>query len=168
MSNTESAKKSVFSSALWFIIIVGGTIGLGFLSGMFSGSSAGYGGYTRPTFTPPDTTFAVVWPVLYFLTGLSFYLSLNSPANEKTKAVKTAALILWGVQLALNLAWPFLFFTLDLKTVAFIISTVLTVCVLAVIVLNFFFCKTAAWLNVPYFVWLAFATYLGMFIALYN
>lgn len=168
MANIESAKKSVFSSALWFIIIVGGTIGLGFLSGMLGGASAGYGGYTRPPLTPPDTAFSVVWPVLYFLTGLSFYLSLNTPTNEKTKTAKTAALILWGVQLALNLAWPFVFFALDLKTGAFIISTVLTACVLAVIVLDFFFNQTAAWLNVPYLLWLAFATYLGTFIALYN
>lgn len=168
MSKTESVKKSGFSSALWFIFIVGGTIGAGFLSGLLSGASAGYSGYTRPSFTPPDTTFSIVWPVLYFLTSVSFYMMLVTPAEGKNKAVKTAALILWGIQIALNLAWPFLFFTLDLKTIAFIVSTIMTVCVLAIIILCFFFCKSAAWLNIPYFLWLCFATYLGIFIALYN
>ena len=62
----------------------------GFLSGVLSGASAGYEGYARPPLTPPDTTFAIVWPVLYFLTGTSFYLMLNAAVSEKNVAVKKA------------------------------------------------------------------------------
>ena len=132
MQTENTAKKSAFSSALWFILIVGGTMAAGFLSGVLSGASAGYEGYARPPLTPPDTTFAIVWPVLYFLTGTSFYLMLNAAVSEKNVAVKKASLIIWTVQLALNLAWPFIFFSLNLKTVAFIISSFITVCLIAV------------------------------------
>ena len=165
MQKEKSIQKEKFSSVLLFVVVVGGTMVLGFLSGMLSGASAGYDGYARP---PPDTTFSVVWPVLYFLTGISFYLMLTTIVEQKNLAAKRASIIIWAVQLALNLMWPFLFFALDLKTVAFIVSTVMTVCVLAVVVMDFFYCKTAAWLNIPYLIWLAFATYLGMYIALYN
>lgn len=168
MQAENTVKKSAFSSALWFILIVGGTMAAGFLSGVLSGASAGYEGYARPPLTPPDTTFAIVWPVLYFLTGTSFYLMLNAAVSEKNVAVKKASLIIWAVQLALNLAWPFIFFIMDLKTVAFIVSSFITVCLIAVIALDFFYCRPAAWLNIPYALWLGFATYLIMFIALYN
>ena len=93
---------------------------------------------------------------------------LTTIVEQKNLAAKRTSIIIWAVQLALNLMWPFLFFALDLKTVAFIVSTVMTVCVLAVVVMDFFYCKPAAWLNIPYLIWLAFATYLGMYIALYN
>ena len=165
MQKEKSMQKEKFSSVLLFVVVVGGTMVLGFLSGMLSGASAGYDGYAL---TPPDTTFSVVWPVLYFLTGISFYLMLTTIVEQKNLAAKRASIIIWAVQLALNLMWPFLFFALDLKTVAFIVSTVMTVCVLAVVVMDFFYCKPAAWLNIPYLIWLAFATYLGMYIALYN
>ena len=93
---------------------------------------------------------------------------LNAAVSEKNVAVKKASLIIWTVQLALNLAWPFIFFSLDLKTVAFIVSSFITVCLIAVIALDFFYCRPGAWLNIPYALWLGFATYLTMFIALYN
>ena len=168
MQKEKSIQKEKFSSVLLFVVVVGGAMVLGFLSGMLSGASAGYDGYARPPLTPPDTTFSVVWPVLYFLTGISFYLMLTTIVEQKNLAAKRASIIIWAVQLALNLMWPFLFFALYLKTVAFIVSTVMTVCVLAVVVMDFFYCKPAAWLNIPYLIWLAFATYLGMYIALYN
>ena len=54
MNKTNTMKKLNFSSALWYIVTVGGTMGLGFLSGLLSGADAGYEGYTRPPLTPPD------------------------------------------------------------------------------------------------------------------
>lgn len=168
MNQTNVMKKINFSSALWYIVIVGGTIGIGFLSGLLSGANAGYEGYTRPPLTPPDTTFAIVWPVLYFFTGTSMYLMLNQTADGDKKPIKTASLILWAIAVALSFAWSFIFFTLDLKTLAFIVSTIIFACISGVVVLDFFYCKSAAWLNIPFMLWVGFATYLGIFIALYN
>lgn len=168
MDQTNAMKKVNFSSALWYIVIVGGTMGLGFLSGLLSGANAGYEGYTRPPLTPPDLTFAIVWPVLYFLTGTGMYLMLNAPAEGDKKPIKTSSEVLWIIGVALSFAWSFVFFTLDLKTLAFIISTLIFACVTGVVVLDFFYCKTAAWLNIPFMLWVGFATYLGIFIALYN
>ena len=168
MEKTMSLKKNDFSSALWFFLIVGATMGLGFLSGLFSGANAGYEGYARPPLTPSDSTFAVVWPVLYFLTGTSMYLMLNAPAEGNLKPIKTASIVLWLIGVIMSFAWSFVFFTFGLRTLAFIVSTLIFACVTGVVVLDFFYCKSAAWLNIPFMLWVGFATYLGIFIALYN
>ena len=168
MEKTMSLKKNDFSSALWFFLIVGATMGLGFLSGLLSGANAGYEGYARPPLTPPDSTFAVVWPVLYFLTGTSMYLMLNAPAEGNLKPIKTASIVLWLIGVIMSFAWSFVFFTFGLRTLAFIVSTLIFACVTGVVVLDFFYCKSAAWLNIPFMLWVGFATYLGIFIDLYN
>lgn len=167
MISLSEKKKQIFANPLSYILIVGGTLGLGFLSGMLSGSNTGYSGYTRPPLTPPDTAFAIIWPVLYFLIGNSLFFMLNTDAPNAVM-IKKASIILWAVQMVLNLAWPFIFFTADMKTVSFILITVLDACVIALIVLNFMYSKPAAWMLIPYAVWILFATYLNVFIALYN
>lgn len=168
MITTTKNKQMSFSSPLWYILIVGGTMVLGFASGFLSGSNMGYSGYTRPTLTPSDQAFGIIWPVLYFMIGNSMYFMLTAEKTFRNKNIFYASVIMWLIQLALNLFWPFLFFTLDLKTLAFIEITLLDVSVLAVIILDFMYSKPAAWLMIPYFVWIAFATYLNIFIALYN
>ena len=168
MEKTMTMKKTNFSSALWYIVIVGGTMGLGFLSGLLSGANAGYTGFTRPPLTPSDVTFAIVWPVLYFLAGTGMYLMLNATAEGEKKAVKTASVVLWLIGVSVSFAWSFVFFTFGLKTLAFILSTAIFACITGVVALDFFYCKPAAWLHIPFMLWVGFATYLGIFIALYN
>ncbi len=167
MINLTEKKKQTFANPLSYIIIVGGTLGIGFLAGILSGSNAGYTGYTRPPLTPPDAVFAIVWPILYFLIGNSLFVMLNTD-TQKAGIIKKAAIILWIAQMILNIAWPFIFFTADLKTVSLILITVLDAAVIGLTILNFMYSKPAAWLIVPYAAWILFATYLNLFIALYN
>ena len=163
MQRTIGIKK--FNSVLTFIAIVGGTMVLGFIVGILSGATAGYTSYTRPALTPPDIVFSIVWPVLYFMMGVSCYIALNSARDTKTLYTFGA---LYIIQLILNLVWPFIFFTLDAFTFSAIINCVLTGSVLALTVLAFSINKVSGFMLVPYFLWLLFAIYLNVAIAVLN
>ena len=161
--NTTFIKK--INPVLLFVLCVGGTLILGFVAGLISGATAGYTSYTRPALTPPDIVFSIVWPVLYFLMGVSLYIGLKNAKDNKTLLTFFA---LYVVQFSLNLLWPFIFFTWDNFTVSAIINCVLTGCVLALTVLAFTINKWSGILLVPYFVWLLFAIYLNIAIAVLN
>ena len=60
----------------------------------------------KPSFTPPDRLFALVWPVLYTLGAVSAWRVARTPPSR----TRSLALGLWGAQLAFNAAWTPLFF----------------------------------------------------------
>ena len=161
----QSAVMKKLNPTLTFIIIVGATIVLGFLAGVISGATGGYMSYTRPALTPPDIVFSIVWPVLYFLMGTSAFIAINNAKDKKTLNPFGA---LYVIQLALNLTWPFIFFTLDAFTFSAIVNCVLTGSVLALTVLAFSINKVSGIMLIPYFLWLLFAIYLNVAIAVLN
>ena len=161
--NTTFIKK--INPVLLFVLCVGLTLILGFVAGLISGATAGYTSYTRPALTPPDILFSIVWPILYFLMGVSLYIGLKNAKDTKTLCVFFA---LYLIQLTLNLVWPFIFFTLDNFTISAIVNCVLTGTVLALTVLAFTVNKWSGILLVPYFLWLLFAIYLNIAIAVLN
>ncbi len=152
-----------------FLTTVGGTVLLGMLSGLFSGSKAGYNSLVLPPATPPDAVFPIVWGILYAMIGLSLFFILRRPAVTPLLAQeKKAATTLWIVQFAFNLLWPFAFFTFRLYTFSFLWLAALTAINLAAIVYAFRVSKAAGILLIPYEAWLMFALYLSLFIAILN
>lgn len=113
MAQTAHLKRR--ASIPLFITTTFGTLLLGMLSGLFSGSKAGYNSLALPPATPPDAVFPVVWSILYAMIGLSLFFILRKTAITESLAMrrKTAA-ILWFIQFGAMLAWPFAFFTLKL------------------------------------------------------
>lgn len=166
MQNTLTAKKS---SSIWiFLVCVLGTLGVGTLAGFLSGAMKGYAGINTPSFAPPDWVFSVVWSVLYVLIGVSLFLIITySPLSRTEDHIKTAALILWGVQMAFNLIWPFIFFNID-YTVAFVIIAAMVAAVTSLVTLGFFIRPLASVLLLPYWGWLLFATYENLLIIILN
>lgn len=150
---------------LLFFICVGTPLVLGFVAGLLSGATNGYTNYTRPALTPPDIVFSIVWPVLYFLMGLSLFIAIRNATDVKTL---WWFLGLFVFQLVLNLVWPFIFFSLDNFSISAIINCVLTGSVLALTILAFTINKWSGILLVPYFLWLLFAIYLNIAIAVLN
>ena len=65
-----------------------------------------YRSLRKPSFTPPDAVFAMVWPALYAGAAYSAYRVWKTPSSS----ARTTALVLWGTQLACNAAWSPLFF----------------------------------------------------------
>lgn len=111
----------------------------------------------KPPLTPPAAVFPVVWAVLYALMGIGAARVYLAPAS----AQRTRALGLFAVQLAVNFLWSILFFSLERYGLAFWLLVVLWGLILAMIVSFRRVDPLAAWLQVPYLLWVTFAAYLN-------
>jgi translocator protein len=111
----------------------------------------------RPSFSPPDAVFGPVWTVLYFLMAVAAWRVGQEPAS----GLRTAALLLFVVQLGMNLAWSWIFFRKHAIGAALAEIVVLWV---AIATTTVFFGRTvplAAWLMTPYLAWVSFASVLN-------
>lgn len=119
----------------------------------------------KPALSPPGWLFAPVWALLYVLIGLA---AGRVAGAEVSGARKSRAVELWWLQLALNFIWPFVFFTLGLYWAALAVLLLLWVISLICLVLFYFIDSAAAALWLPYQLWLSFAFYLNLGVALLN
>jgi len=119
----------------------------------------------KPSFSPPNWLFGPVWTILYFLMGVSAYLVWER--GIKKKNVKNSLLI-FGVQLVLNILWSILFFGLQSPLLGFICIVLLWIAIAVTIIKFYRISKTAGLLQVPYILWVTFATVLNFFIWIVN
>jgi translocator protein len=134
-------------------LIVGGIAGIA-----PSGSdNEWYAALDKPVFNPPDWVFGPVWTILYILMGISLYLIWKSPASPMRKL----ALIIFGIQLVLNFAWSFIFFYFQQPGFALIEIVILWFSILAMIIVFHKINRVAAYLQIPYLLWVTFATLLN-------
>lgn len=119
----------------------------------------------QPPLSPPGWLFPIVWTILYVLMGVSSYLILESGAEEK---VVSSALKVYYFQLVLNFLWPTFFFNFQWYLFAFFWLLLLWVSVLIMIRRFADISKVAAYLNIPYIIWLTFAAYLNFGVWLLN
>lgn len=147
-------------TALWTVPAI---VLLGFASGWLSGSGYGnpwFDDLRKPWFMPPGWAFPVVWTTLYILMGLSAALLIG--ARNRT------ALALFGVQLALNLAWSPIFFAGHAVVAALAVILMLDAAVILTIIFAWRGPRLAAILLLPYPLWLAIATALNVAILRLN
>jgi tryptophan-rich sensory protein len=116
-----------------------------------------YAALAKPTWNPPNWVFAPVWSVLYVAIAVAGWLYWR---NASSGAV--LALSLWGAQLVLNASWSWLFFGLHSPALALVDISLLLVAIAFFIVLAHPISTAAAWLFVPYGVWVSFATALNV------
>ena len=117
----------------------------------------------KPFFNPPNWLFGPVWTLLYLLMGISLYLIWN----KGFKKHKTAIYI-FGIQLILNSLWSILFFGLKSPLFAFIEIIFLWAAILLSIIKFYKISKPAAYLLIPYILWVSFAAVLNLAIVLLN
>lgn len=117
---------------------------------------------TKPPLAPPGWVFPVVWTLLYLMMGIASYLVLISEQPNQQ------ALILYATQLILNFLWPILFFNFELYFFSFVWLVLLWWTILKTIELFYEISKPAAFLLIPYLLWVTFAGYLNFAIALLN
>lgn len=138
-------------------------LGVGGLSALLTRDAMGdFGALNQPPLSPPGWLFPVVWTVLYILMGLSSYLVLTSGKAS------LQALEVYGAQLAVNFFWSIIFFNLGWYLFSFLWLILLLALVTAAILLFCRASRAAAYLLVPYLLWVAFAGYLNLFIYLLN
>ena len=112
----------------------------------------------KPFLSPPALLFPIVWTVLYALMGISAARIYAAPKSQE----RTKCLWLFMVQLGINFAWCFVFFTLRMFLAA---SVCLAVMIVLVVMMCMYFRKVdalSAYLQIPYLVWLVFAEYLSL------
>lgn len=136
---------------------------LGGMVGLLVNMTSSYQTFTKPPLAPPGYVFPIVWTILYLLMGISYYMIITSHHHKTRQATN----IYW-IQLGLNLLWPILFFTLDLKIIASVELLVLIYAVTNMIISFYQINKKAGLLQVPYLLWCLFASYLNLAIALLN
>lgn len=119
----------------------------------------------KPPLSPAGWLFPVAWTLLYTLMGIASYLILTSGASQRKI---NRALKLYGLQLLFNFLWTFWFFNLQLYAFSFIWLVVLWFLILVTIISFSHISKPAAYLMLPYLLWVAFAGYLNLGIAILN
>ena len=116
-----------------------------------------YAMLNKPWFNPPDYLFGPVWTALYFLMGISLFMVWKSPRGS----LRTRALLFFGIQLALNFAWSFIFFHFKQTGGAMIEIILVWISIVTMIILFYRINKTAALLQIPYLLWVSFASVLN-------
>lgn len=111
----------------------------------------------KPALSPPPVVFPIVWVILYALMGWGAALVyLNSRGRDRT-----VSMTLYIVQLLFNFMWSIIFFNLEAFLPALIWIAALWVLILFMIIYFKRVSRTAAMLQIPYIIWVAFATYLN-------
>ncbi len=154
-------KKGKITELLIFIV---GTELVGALSGILAGNSFSfYEELIKPPLSPPGWLFPVMWAILYALMGISAFMIYTSDSKERCKA-----LIIYGIQLFLNFMWSIVFFRF--KMIGLSVAVILTLLALILVMMIKFYRirSVSAYLNIPYLMWIIFASYLNIGILLLN
>ncbi len=159
---TELASSSQLRAAFirWALVLVPGTLLLGFLSGQFAGDVADnrwFAALVKPSIYPPPQTFGIVWSLLYVLMALALVMIVTARGAQG----RGLAIAAWAVQFALNLVWSPLFFGAHQINSALWLLVAIDIAVLITLVLFWRIRPQAGWLMVPYLGWLLFATVLN-------
>lgn len=138
---------------------------VGFISSSFTSNSTGfYKALIKPPLSPPGYLFGIVWTILFILMGISYFL-----LKLKTEGIDISDTdFFYYLQLIINFFWSIFFFKNQALTFSFIWLVFLLV---AVVITSFKFYKinkTSAYLLIPYILWIIFAGYLNLSIAILN
>lgn len=134
-------------------VIIGAVAGIATATGIGSW----YRALEKPVFNPPNSLFGPVWTALYILMGVGLYSILSAaPSVERTKALR----IFW-IQLGLNSIWSFIFFTFHELAWSFLEILLIWGAIVWMIVAFYKVNKTAALLQIPYLMWVSFASVLN-------
>ena len=137
-------------------IVGGALVGLN-ISGYMN-----YGDMVKPPLSPPSYIFPIVWTILYILMGISYFIATKDNGNDKELNQ------IYILQLLVNFFWPIIFFVLKMYFTAFFWIILLLILVIYMIKELLKNNKISGYLQIPYFIWLLFATYLNIGIFLLN
>lgn len=116
-----------------------------------------YAYLTKPDWNPPAWLFGPVWLTLYTLMGIAAYLIWQKRSDRRTRL----ALLIYIIQLILNALWSVIFFGWHDIGLALAEITLLLTFIIITIILFGRINRTAAWLLLPYALWVTFASYLN-------
>ncbi|MBN2734299.1 MAG: tryptophan-rich sensory protein [Methanomicrobiaceae archaeon] len=162
MKFTEMIKNPVALIACVIVCNLAGVIG-----GIFTETGPGtwYSGLVKPWFLPPSIAFPIVWTILYTMMGIVLYLLWR---EDRTNGHVKIALGFFAIQLLLNVAWSFFFFGLENPLYGLIVIVFLWIFILETIITSYKVNKNAAYLLIPYILWVSFATLINAAVLMLN
>jgi benzodiazapine receptor len=122
-----------------------------------------YDSLIQSPLTPPRPVFGIVWPILYILIAISFILFLQQGGIHHY-----LALTFFIIQIILNVSWSYVFFTAKHLLLSCIIIVLLLLSIVAVMITFYKVNPVSTYLLIPYVIWVSFATYLNVYIYIYN
>lgn len=155
------------------IISIGASLSAGVIGSVFTTPAipGWYAGLLKPALNPPNWIFGPVWTVLYILMGVAVYLvwsSYSKTGEEKEKKGIKVAIGLFVFQLFLNAAWSVVFFGFQNLELALFNIILLWIAIILVMFVFFKISRLAAYLLIPYILWVSFAIYLNYSIWVLN
>jgi benzodiazapine receptor len=134
-------------------------LGIGGIAGMFTTEAipGWYASLNQPSFNPPNWVFGPVWTTLYIIMGISLYLIWNLPASKQRNQV----ILIFMAQLLLNFCWSFFFFYFKMIGFALIDIVALWIMIVVMLVQFYKMKPAAAYINIPYLLWVTFASALN-------
>ena len=150
------SKLKIFVKSILIPVIVGGVVGF------ITSNAINYNELIQPAFAPPSFLFPIVWTILYVLMGVSYGILENKGLND------SEINSIYYLQLTLNALWSFIFFVFKWRLFAFIWILILDALVIDMIIKFYKKDKTAGLLQIPYLIWILFATILNFSVYLLN
>ena len=141
---------------LFFPLLIGGIVGF------LIQDSIDYTILVKPPLAPPKIIFPIAWTIIYILMGISYFIYKKNGNNDKLD--KT----IYYIQLFVNTLWSIIFFIFKLRFISVLWILLLDILVIFLIYLFFRKNKWTAYLQIPYLLWILFATYLTIGIYLLN
>jgi tryptophan-rich sensory protein len=134
-------------------------VGIGGIAGLFTAEAVPgwYATLNQPSFNPPNWIFGPVWTTLYLAMGISLFLVWK----ENYSRERNIAIVVFLIQLALNFAWSLIFFHFKMIGLALVEIILLWISILSMLFLFYRIKPVAAYINIPYLLWVAFATMLN-------
>lgn len=118
--------------------------------------------------TPPGFVFGVVWTVLYFLMALAAWRVWRVEQALRTPLLRSSAQRIWLFQLMAGLGWNAVFFGMQQAQLGLVVIAAVAIAVALCFTRFRARDALAGWLLLPLLLWVCFATYLNLHIALYN
>lgn len=134
-------------------------LALGAIAGRFTAQAVPdwFASLNRPSFSPPNWIFGPVWTILYILLGISLYLIWKQiPSKQRNNA-----LLIFSLQMFLNFIWSFVFFYFNQIGLALIVIIGLWISIVFMLISFYKLKPSAAYLNLPYLLWVTFASVLN-------
>lgn len=146
--------KNIFH--LFLPVVLGGIIGF------IISDYIDYSSLIKPPLAPPKILFPIAWTIIYLLMGLSYYIFKKNESDTLKED------LIYYTQLTINLLWSIIFFIFKARLLASIWIIILDILVIYMIYLFLKKVKISAYINIPYLLWILFATYLTISIYILN
>ena len=149
-------KIKLYAKTILVPVIVGGIVGF------IISKSIDYNNLQKPFLAPPSIAFPIVWTILYILMGISYGILKSKKLTSKEIDV------IYYLQLGFNAIWSIFFFSLKWRLFAFLWIIILAILIIIMIKKFYEKDKLAGLLQIPYLIWVLFASYLNISIYVSN